>query len=189
MVDTQDGLGELVQSVVSTVNHHQGLRISRLGLPQRTDIIPQDDALLCLNFETQGSLLVIHLHPNDKIYIVDLHQLGPAALELRHDFVPTQLHSTTSVHTELDPLQRSLLEIGQLPSLKGILESPSICKVVFDSEKTAPALKVALGITVRGLQDIQVMEMAGRPLPASLYFHRKDFGRHVKSRSLRCCLE
>lgn len=132
---------------------------------------------------------MIHLHPNDKIYIVDLQKLGPEALELRHDFVPTQLHSTTCLHTELDPLQRVLLDIGQLPSLKGLLESPSISKVVFNSEKTAPALQAAMGITLRGLHDIQVMEMAGRPLPASLYFHRKGMARRVESRSLRCCLE
>lgn len=132
---------------------------------------------------------MIHLHPNDKIYIVDLQKLGPEALELRHVFVPTQLHSTTGLDTVLNPLQQSLLNIGQLPSLKGVLESPSICKVVFNSEKTLPALRAAMGITLYGLQDIQVMEMAGRPLPASLYFHRKDAGRHFKSRSLRCCLE
>lgn len=132
---------------------------------------------------------MIHLHPNDKIYVVDLQKLGPHALELRHNFVPTQLHSTTCLETELDPLQRVLLDIGQLPSLKGVLESPSISKVVFNSEKTAPALKAAMGITLRGLHDIQVMEMAGRPLPASLYFHRKGVSRHVGSRSLRCCLE
>lgn len=132
---------------------------------------------------------MIHLHPNDKIYIVDLQKLGPEALELRHDFVPTQLHSTTCLDTELDPLQRVLLDIGQLPSLKGLLESPSISKVVFNSEKTAPALQAAMGIRLRGLHDLQVMEMTGRPLPASLYFHRKGMARRVESRSLRCCLE
>ncbi|KAJ4420708.1 hypothetical protein N0V82_004147 [Gnomoniopsis sp. IMI 355080] len=167
MVDTHDGLGELVQSIVST-----------------------DDALLCLDFQEQGSLLVIHLHPNDKIYIVDLQTLGAEVLELRHGFNPAQLHSsTTCLEIAPDPRGQSLLDIGQLPSLRGLLESPSIHKVVFDSKKTAPALDAAFAVTLRGLQDVQVIEITGRPLPASLYFHRKDIGRRIDSRSLRCCLE
>lgn len=145
--------------------------------------------MLFLDFQTQGSLLAIHLHPSDKIYLVDLKTLGPEGLEIRHDFNPIQLHATACLDTTPDPRQQSLLDIGRLPSLRGLLESPSISKVVFDSSKTAAALDTALAITLRGLQDIQVMELAGRPLPAVLYFHRKDIGRRAESRSLRCCLE
>lgn len=132
---------------------------------------------------------MIHLHPNDKIYIADLQNLGPKGLDLRHDFNPAQLQSTTCLNTDPDPRRQSVLDIGRLPSLRGLLESPSISKVVFDSKATVSALSTATGITLGGLQDIQVMELAGRPLPALLYFHRKDMARRVESRSLRCCLE
>lgn len=132
---------------------------------------------------------MVHLHPNEKIYIVDLQTLGLEGLDLRHGFNPAQLHSTTCLDIEPDPRRPSLLDIGRLPSLRGLLESPSIHKVVFDSKKTAPALNAAFAITLRGLQDVQVIELTGRPLPASFYFHRKDIGRRVDYRSLRCCLE
>lgn len=134
---------------------------------------------------------MIHLDPDDKIYIVDLQTLGADGLDARHDFNPAQLHATAAgLAREPDHRrQQALLDIGRLPSLRGLLESPSISKAVFNSTQTAPALSAALGITLRGLEDIQVVELVGRPLAALLYSPCSDVGRRVGSRSLRCCLE
>lgn len=177
-VDTLNGLGEMVQSIVST-----------------------DDAALYVAFQESGSLLTIHLHPNDKIYIIDLQKLGGAdALDLRQTFNTAQLHATATntspdegaiTAEDNDPARQqepTLLDIGHLPSLRGLLESPSITKVIFDTTETVPALHEAYGVALYGVRDIQLMDIAGQPVRT--FFHRKQVTRHgAVSRNLRCCLE
>ncbi|CAN8103665.1 unnamed protein product [Discula destructiva] len=191
-VDTPDGLSEMIQSVVST-----------------------DDASLYLAFQPEGHLLTIHVHPTDKVYLIDLQRLsGTEALELCQTFSTAQLHAMTttppsrpdnthedvdnnnnnnnnnnndSAHPERD--HGSLLDFGRLPSLRSLLESAAIAKVIFDAPKTVRALHMAYGVALGGVQDIQLAELAGRPLRIVL-FHRMDVGRRTAAlRTLRCCLE
>lgn len=154
LVDTQDGVGELVQAVVST-----------------------DDAVLYLDVVAAAVadaplLLVINLHPTDRVYIVDLGAGagaggGALLLDAMHDLSTAQLGGGGGAG-DLGPLA--------LPSLRGLLESPAAAKVVFDARAVAAAL---CGVALRGVLDLQLAELAGRPA----YSHR------VRLRDLRACLE
>ncbi|KAF3766588.1 hypothetical protein M406DRAFT_68908 [Cryphonectria parasitica EP155] len=150
-VHTHDGLGEMIQSIVST-----------------------DHATLYLYMK--GGVLVIALDPAERIYMVDLQRLGLTGLGVRQPFNTAQLQASSSGGpSDGGPL---LLDQDRLPSLKGLLESPSIAKVMFDSRATVAALRDPWGIALRGVQDIQLMELAGRPLlPPGRPFHRKLEGR------------
>lgn len=205
-VDTPDGLAEMIQTIVSAPDSNDGRG---------------DKKTTTLYLAFHQDLLAIHLYPTDKIFIVDLPSLGDtAALDLRAPFNPAQLlHATTATTPEKstttaatgsqpDPtkddikaidarngVQRnSVLEIGALPSLRGLLESPTLPKIVFDSSDTVRALSNTWGVSLRGVRDIQIVELAGRPVPL---FHRKanvdrrvgGAGAATKLRTLRACLE
>jgi exonuclease 3'-5' domain-containing protein 1 len=81
------------------------------------------------------SILQVHVSPNDRTYLIDIHTLGNKAF------------STTGAS-------------GQ--TLKGILESDSIPKVFFDVRNDSDALFSHFGINLAGVQDIQLMELATR---------------------------
>lgn len=175
MVDTQDGLGELIQNIVSV-----------------------DGVVLYLGTQgTKAGIIMIRLYPDDdRVYIFDLKTLGSGVFEKRSNFCMAQLRATTTgwyPDSESEPNyanhQRESLEVGRLPSLRDILESPVITKVVFDSWGVAAALFRHHGIRLCGVCDIQLMELAGRlPLLAGQLFHRKNVHR-VEPRDLRTCLE
>lgn len=214
IVDTPDGLAEMIQTIVSAPNSNDGINDHKT-------------TALYLAYHAPEDLLAIHLHPTDKIFIVDLPGLGGKnALDLRAPFNPAQLlHATTTTstsmttaatatankgsphhhtnkhdtNTDTDARKTSVLEIGALPSLRGLLESPTLTKVVFNSTDTVRALSAAAawGVSLRGVRDIQIAEVAGRPMP--LFHHRKlattanadHRGRAAttKLRTLRACLE
>lgn len=155
--------------------------------------------------QQQVHLLTIFLHPNDRVYILNLHDIGGGrGLDTRQDFALVQLEANLGRN---DLARRKSLEVGMLPSLRGVLESPSVAKVVFNSTRVAAALKKEYGVSLRGVTDLQVMEQTGRqPCAAAvvlmepkLAFHRKftvtpttrSTSRHGKQelRDLRTCLE
>ena len=84
-----------------------------------------------------GSISIISLYiaPIKKIYLIDIHRLGKTAF------------STTN---------------SSAISLKTILESPSIPKVIFDIRNDSDALFSHFQISVNGIQDLQLMELATR---------------------------
>lgn len=84
-----------------------------------------------------GSISIISLYvlPRKKIYLVDIHCLGRIAF------------STTN---------------SSATSLKTILESPTIPKVIFDIRNDSDALFSHYEISVDGIKDLQVMELATR---------------------------
>jgi exonuclease 3'-5' domain-containing protein 1 len=84
-----------------------------------------------------GSISIISLYvaPIKKIYLIDIHVLGETA------FSTTNSSST---------------------SLKNILESPTIPKVIFDIRNDSDALFSHFQISVDGIQDLQLMELATR---------------------------
>lgn len=85
------------------------------------------------------AIMQIYVLPLKHTYLIDVHVLGNAA------FTTT---STAPVST---------------PSLKAILESPSIPKCLFDIRADSNALFFLYGVSMQGVHDIQLMELARRP--------------------------
>ncbi|KAK5134987.1 hypothetical protein LTR08_005939 [Meristemomyces frigidus] len=81
------------------------------------------------------SIVSLYLPPKDKVYLVDVHRLGRAAFS-------TANTSDTS--------------------LKTILESTAILKVVFDVRNDSDALYSHYQISLGGIVDLQLMELATR---------------------------
>jgi exonuclease 3'-5' domain-containing protein 1 len=81
------------------------------------------------------SILSLHIAPTQKTYLIDIHSLGSAAF------------STTN---------------SSGASLKTILESSTIPKVVFDVRNDSDALFSLFQISVDGIKDLQLMELAYR---------------------------
>jgi exonuclease 3'-5' domain-containing protein 1 len=86
---------------------------------------------------SHGSISIISLYIASikKIYLIDIHRLGKTAF------------STTNSNTT---------------SLKTILESPTIPKVIFDIRNDSDALFSLFQISVDGIKDLQLMELATR---------------------------
>jgi len=81
------------------------------------------------------SILSLYIAPTKKAYLIDIHSLGEAAFS-----------TTTSSGT----------------SLKTILESSTIPKVVFDIRNDSDALFSLFQISVDGIKDLQLIELASR---------------------------
>lgn len=84
-----------------------------------------------------GSISIISLYiaPTKKIYLIDIHRLGKTAF------------STTN---------------SSATSLKTILKSPTIPKVFFNIRNDSDALFSHFQISVNGIKDLQLMELASR---------------------------
>lgn len=85
------------------------------------------------------SILQVHSRPTKKNYLVDIMTLGKAAFE------------TSGTRTS--------------NTFKSILESLYIPKVFFDVRRDSDALYHHFHITLRGVQDLQLMELATRKYP------------------------
>ena len=84
------------------------------------------------------SLITIVVEPRHTVHLVDVHTLGKDA------FSANNTNNTTS--------------------LQQILESETITKVFFDIRHDSEALFGLYGIRVSGIEDLQLMELAGRSL-------------------------
>lgn len=84
-----------------------------------------------------GSISIISLHiaTMKKLYLIDIHRLGKSAF------------STTN---------------SSATSLKTVLESPTMPKVIFDIRINSGALFSHFQISVDGIKDLQLMELATR---------------------------
>jgi exonuclease 3'-5' domain-containing protein 1 len=84
-----------------------------------------------------GSISIISLYvlPRKKIYLIDIHRLGKTAF--------STINSSAT-------------------SLKTILESPTIPKTIFDIRNDSDALFSHYEISVDGIKDLQLMELATR---------------------------
>ncbi|KAK4690478.1 exonuclease 3'-5' domain-containing protein 1, partial [Lecanoromycetidae sp. Uapishka_2] len=81
------------------------------------------------------SIFQLLVHPQDQVYLIDIHVLGDTA------FVTAGTDGNT---------------------LRGVLESPSIPKACFDVRNDSDALYHHFGISLQGIHDIQLMENASR---------------------------
>lgn len=90
-----------------------------------------------VNLGRHGSVSIISLYvlKKKRIYLIDIHQLGKTAF------------STTN---------------SSAISLRTVLESPTISKVIFDIRNDSDALFSHYGISVDGIKDLQLMELATR---------------------------
>ncbi|RDW90531.1 Polynucleotidyl transferase, ribonuclease H fold [Aspergillus mulundensis] len=86
------------------------------------------------------SILQIYVWPHDKTYLVDIHTLKKEAFTTKSSASGT----------------------GSDTTLKSILESPSIPKVIFDVRNDSDALYAHFQINLAGIQDLQLMELATR---------------------------
>lgn len=112
-------------------------------LLDQIDDLPTRPPSLFINVEggslnphkSQPSIISIYLNPLHKTYLIDVWKLGGSA------FSVTNQNQT---------------------SLKTILESPSIPKVVFDVREGSEGLFSHFEIKLQGIKDLQVMELAAR---------------------------
>lgn len=208
VVATLDGLAECVQAVVSTddaelyVHLHHEHSSGPVPTPARSRV----------------DWLVVHLRGGTgssttagAVYIIDLPLLGRAGLEARGMFSVAQLEAsyrhaaTTRTSADASTLferEGTSLEVGRLPSFRGLLESPAISKVCFDALPVVSALGREYGIAMRGVGDVRIMELAGRrsrslsgsgsgwgELESQLGYRKRDAREKVRPRDLRTCLE
>ncbi|KAL4808043.1 ribonuclease H-like domain-containing protein [Aspergillus unguis] len=96
------------------------------------------------NLSRQGTLSIVSIYAAHKqiVYLIDVLKLGAAA------FAPVPGTGTKPA--------------PKLPSLQSILESRSIQKVIFDVRNDSDALFGHYNIRLAGVQDLQLMELAGR---------------------------
>jgi exonuclease 3'-5' domain-containing protein 1 len=118
---------------------------SLLSLLDKTSSLPIDPPSLYLDLEgiqlgRKGSISIISLYiaPTKMVYLIDIHVLGAAAFSI------TSNNST---------------------SLKTILESAKISKVFFDIRNDSDVLFAPYQISVAGIKDLQLMELATRKGP------------------------
>lgn len=92
-----------------------------------------------IDLSRKGSISIFQLlaHPQNHVYLIDVHVLGGSAF--------------TTPGTKGNTFQT-------------ILESGTIAKACFDVRNDSDALHFHYGITLRGIQDIQLMENASRRL-------------------------
>jgi len=88
------------------------------------------------------SLLTIYAQPKNHVYIVDITTLQSAAFDLA---------------------------LGSGMTLRGILQSPTIPKVLFDVRNDSDALFAHYGVSLAAVEDVQLMEVAARPAPSKDY--------------------
>lgn len=88
------------------------------------------------------SIVTLFVQPHNCVYLVDVHKLQAAA------FNTAAADGTT---------------------LKSVFESPDIIKVFFDLRNDSDALFHHYGVRLSGVEDIQLMENAGRPASQRTY--------------------
>lgn len=108
------------------------------GLPVKPPSLYLDLEGIKLGRHGYLSILSIFVRPQNKVYLIDVHVLGSAA------FLTTNSSAV---------------------SLKSILESPSIPKVIFDVRNDSDALFSHYQVSVDGIKDLQLMELATRRGP------------------------
>lgn len=93
--------------------------------------------LECTKLGRHGSISIMSLYaaPKDTVYLVDIYRLGRLAFE------------TTNSHET---------------SLKSVLESAAIPKVMFDVRSDSDALFSQYQVSLNGIKDVQRVELASR---------------------------
>lgn len=91
------------------------------------------------------SILTIYDRSSNFVYLIDVHNLGDAA------FSTSALTNNTF-----------LMEENRFVTLREILESTENPKVFFDARNSSDALFAGFNIELKGVQDLQLMELASK---------------------------
>lgn len=190
VVASRDGLGEMIQHIVVSAT---ALYVYHLG---------RRDAC---------SLLTIYPHPGGRVYVVDLGALGRMELEERQSLCLEQTRIAQDAETRDGVVCWGALDMQQqqqqqqrrrqgdealdadghsrrrqlLPSLRDLLENAAVPKIAFDARATVEGLRARCGFAVRGMRDVQLMEVAGRRRQGAAGTR----GGKARLRDLRMCLE
>lgn len=130
------GYANTTSSLVDTTSGIKTLvdRITNLPIDPPSLYFDLEGVKLC----REGSISIFQLlvQPHNHVYLIDIHILGSDA------FTTAGLNATT---------------------FQDILQSSNIQKVGFDIRNDSDALFAHFGIALDGIQDVQLMENAGRP--------------------------
>lgn len=123
LVDTEEGISELVDSIANLPNDPPSLYLDVEGV----------------DLSRHGTISIIQLLvlPENHVYLIDVHTLKDTAF------------STPGKNNDHQ-------------TLKTILESSDIQKAIFDVRNDSDALYAHFRISLAGIQDIQLMELACR---------------------------
>lgn len=113
--------------------------------------LPNDPPSIYIEIEgtklaQHGSISIVQVHDRTTghTYLVDIKTLG------------SQGFTTPGRHT-------NLIDSRVVLTLQTLLESPAVDKVFFDVRPASEALYALYGIGVRGVREVQLMEVAARP--------------------------
>lgn len=119
-------------------------KVAVSSLVDQISDLPRNPPSIYLDLEGENlsrhgtlSLIQIYISTTNEVYLVDVHTLGKVAFLTQ---------GTNSPNT-----------------LKYILESSEIQKAIFDVRRDSDALYSHFDVSVAGIQDIQLMEVARRP--------------------------
>ncbi|KAF2685872.1 hypothetical protein K458DRAFT_442194 [Lentithecium fluviatile CBS 122367] len=102
------------------------------------------------------SILTLYDRTSSTVYLIDVHTLQESA------FTTPSTNTATTIASLGDPPPDA---VPAPPTLKAILESPTISKVFFDVRNDSDALFSHYGIRLQGIRDLQLMELATRNRP------------------------
>jgi exonuclease 3'-5' domain-containing protein 1 len=108
------------------------------GLPSEPPSLFIDLEGINLSRHGQVSIMQIHVSPTKRTYLIDIYALCEEVFSTRSENGVT---------------------------LKGVLESATVSKVFFDVRNDSDALFAHFGISLAGVQDLQLMELATRSFP------------------------
>lgn len=176
VVNTQDGLAEVVQTIACQVKP-------------------------VLYVAIEGKLLVLHVHPEPNCsYIIDLQSLGDPAFEVTGS-CKAAAEAEPEERTDGGHGFRSDAGQSHTDSLRTILESksPSMPKVFFNSRRPCAFLAREFEVHLGSVEDIQCLDMEGRLSSQKQQQQQQQKeeeeeaeggkAKSVEPRSLRCCLE
>lgn len=170
IVDTEDGLAEMLQTITSAENEatlytYIHVQKEEIQLTEYSYLL--DDKEIADMQEEQLVTVTILMYPFNRAYVVDMKTLGNDAFGRCPDFSLLQLAGEEG-RTDLEGRRRESLDLGQLPPLRGLLESPYITKVIFDSAHAAAAVWGNNFINMQGVVDMQLLEKMSRGLPRAV---------------------
>ncbi|KAL3446045.1 ribonuclease H-like domain-containing protein [Aspergillus insuetus] len=133
---------------ISTSEQVYGLVKSLEGLPNDPPSLYID--LEGVNLGRHGTVSIVQMYVlrHDRTYLIDVHTLGKRAFSPE---VAKEERESDTKHTE-----------ARTTTLKAILESPIIKKVIFDVRHDSDALFAHFGIKLAGIEDLQLMELGTR---------------------------
>ena len=124
------------------------------------------------NLGREGSISIISLldRSQQKVFLIDLFKLGDEAFSTvtcAHEPKDGDGDVAMTVDDFVEGFGETKLE-DHFMTLKKIFESAEIPKVFFDARPDSDVLFAKHGVELRGVQDLQLMELASKYIPPQL---------------------